>query len=194
MNFGRWIPRLGRRWLELWIPYISLAGGIYLAAAVLGAAAGTHSAPMTGAEIGADSITPPSPWFFFAYNGVTLLATALGFLFGGVPTVALLGYNGFLLGSAFIKTVGIVGLATTTALVVPHAVFELPAFWLAGAVGFRSIHLIWRIAEGQRNRTSMPVYLRQTVFAFIFIGILLGVAAVVESRFTIPIAQLLTEY
>lgn len=193
-NVGRWTVNLSRRWVKVWFPYIALSSGIYLVMVVFGAAAGTHATPLPGIRAGADGFTTPSAWFFFIYNGLTLLATAFGFLFGAVPTLALLGYNGFLLGSTVIKAIGTVGPATAIALVVPHAIFELPAFWLAGAIGFRSIHLVWCISEGSRNRTSVPVYLRQAVVALLFSGILVGIAAVVESQFTIPIARTFTEY
>lgn len=190
MSVGRQLSKLGYQWAKAWFPYVVLACGIELGAVVLGAAVAFRNAPMAGAQVAMNTVIAQSPWFFFLHNVPIATAMALGFVLFGLPTLGLLGYNGFLLGSTIVKAGGMVGPATTLAMILPHALFELPAFWLAGAVGFRNIHLIWYIAEGNQNRTSVPVCLGQTVIALLFVGALLGVAAVVESQVTIPVARL----
>ena len=132
-----------------------------------------------------------------AFVALTLALFALvfgtaGWLLGGLPTLVLLGYNGFLLGGVAADAAGTYGVARTAALLLPHGAFELPALWLAGAIGFRLTHVGWRVAAGNGTDTSVTHNLAQALAAAAVVLALLAVAAFVEAELTAPLADALT--
>lgn len=176
-----------------WAPYLLFAAGLFLVMAVLGAAVGTErSATILPIRPSGDPVTDRGFAYFFVRNGVVALLMAGGSVLGGLPTAGLLGYNGFLLGGVTADAAGTYGLGRTLLLLLPHGVFELPAFWLAGAIGFRTTHVGWRTATGRGTDTPIPAHLLQAAVALAVVVVLLSVAAFVEAAVTLPLADALT--
>lgn len=185
------------RWVRAvvwsWGPYVLFAAGVFLVLAVLGAAVGAErTAAVVPLRAPGDPVPDQGVGYFLARNGLVALLMAAGWLFGGLPTVFLLGYNGFLLGGVAADAAGTYGVARTAALLLPHGVFEVPAFWLAGAIGFRLTHVGWRVASGNGADTSVARHLVQALAAAVVVLALLAAAAVVEAELTLALADALT--
>lgn len=76
-------------------------------------------------------------WFIFRNNARVLLLLVGGALTLGLLTVLGLVFNGVVIGWVVAVAAGEAGLGLTLALLVPHGVLELPAFWIAAGVAFR---------------------------------------------------------
>ncbi|WP_425604292.1 stage II sporulation protein M [Natrinema gelatinilyticum] len=75
-----------------------------------------------------------SIWFFFSRNAVVATLLYFGTLIFGIITSSTLLYNGFVVGYALSGSENVL---YSIVLIVPHAIVELPAFWIAGAAGLR---------------------------------------------------------
>lgn len=184
-------PRaVARRWLG---GYLLAAVGVFAAGVGLGwvLIAGVQPSALAGFEAG--------PSLFPSRITVrTLLVNnllALGVVFAGVVTfgataAASLLFNGLLLGFLLGAADG-PSLAAALALVLPHGVLELPAFWIAGAVAFRVSHRLVGYLRG-RSETVLPrgERVEAGLLAALCVGLIV-VAAVIEARFTVGIAEAL---
>nr|WP_303647586.1 stage II sporulation protein M [Haloarchaeobius amylolyticus] len=128
----------------------------------------------------------------FVHNATIALAMAAGGLLFGLPVVGLLSFNGFVLGSVTAGIVDARGLVETVALLAPHGVVELSALWLAGAVGLRWTHVVWRTARGDRHETGLVTLAGESVGWVVLVLALLAVAAVVEASVTPWVARVVT--
>ena len=115
----------------------------------------------------------------------------MGIVSGGLTTVAILAFNGILIGQSAVVATQLGASGTTLALLsLPHGVPELAAFVLAGAVGLQGPALIraWlRHASGTELLRSLwrPALLGLAVLA---------VAAGIEVRVTLPLALSVEDY
>lgn len=182
-----------RAFARRWLPYWLAAAGLFLAAATLGAAVGVERQsfvlPVRSPD---DPIPPADVGSLFVHNVRIDLITAGGVLLVGLPTVYLLAYNGFLFGSTMADAMGALGPLRAVALVAPHGVIELPTMWLAGAIGLRWLHLLWRLASGGSYTVGVPQTVADSVVAVLVVVALTAVAAVVEASVTVPLARVLT--
>ncbi|PSP82845.1 hypothetical protein BRC83_08520 [Halobacteriales archaeon QS_1_68_17] len=122
-------------------------------------------------------------------NASVLMILILGGLLMGVPTLIVLFQNGLVIGL-------LAGAAATSgelwiflALTVPHATFELPAFWIAGCVGLK---LPFNLGEYLLERRDSLLCRRDLVHAAVLLSIafaLVALGAVVESEVTARIAR-----
>ncbi len=107
-----------------------------------------------------------------------------GLLFGLVPIIAV-ALNGFILGyvATFIAISTsdvLTNLAFLAAGLIPHAIFELPAFLLAGVSGL-VLGLDWLSADAQGQRGAVFKYsLITTIKYFVVVILALIVAAIIE--------------
>jgi len=123
-------------------------------------------------------------------NTSVLTVLALGGLLVGIPTLIVLFQNGLVLGllAGTAAATGEVG--TFFALTLPHAVFELPAFWIAGCVGLKvpgglgAYLLRWRDTPLCRRDIVQTAVLLIVAFSLVVI------AAAIESQITAQIARL----
>lgn len=127
----------------------------------------------TGAEAGMTG--------FYVYNnvGIAFRVFATGVLLG-VPTLALLFYNGLVLGTVFGFLFARGQGEPLLAFVIGHGAFELTAIVVAGAAGLMLGHAILR--PGQLTRVDA---LRrrglQAIQIAVGAGIMLGIAALIEA-------------
>lgn len=127
------------------------------------------------------AVHPPAWSTLLLRNGRTGALISLGGILAGLPTLGLLGGNGFVVGrmiSGYVVNQG--GFSRFLLLTVPHGVIELPALLLCGAVGLGiALHLLSLL--GVRVETPRAgTLLREGLTAVI----LILVAAAVESRIT----------
>lgn len=186
-GMGRFLPRTTAR---RYLPYFLTATGLFLAAAVLGAAAdvGRGASPVLPVVERVPTSFEGSVGYFFGHNLQVALLTASGVLLITLPTLVLLAYNGFALGGVFAEAVGNFGPVAAGALLLPHGVIELPAIWLAGAISLRWGHAIWRVSTGDGLKTPLLGHLAQSGLALAGVVLLLAVAAWVEATLTPVVA------
>lgn len=195
-GFGpQWGPLTAlRRWLY---PYAVLAMATFLAGAIVGGSAMAVTSPRALAGAADTLQTPPlypdtlTVWAIFSNNVVALAVIAGGVVSFGLVTLVGLFFNGLLIG-----TVAYVGLANgdllrVLALVLPHGVVELPAFFLVGGVAYR---VTWRLVSYLRGATERPITPQEAIEAAGLCGvavIAIAVAAWIEAELTVDIARLL---
>lgn len=126
-----------------------------------------------------------SIWFFFSRN--TMVATLLyvGTFTFGVSTSITLFYNGFVVGYALSGSENVL---YSIVLLVPHAIVELPAFWLAGAAGLRVPFELIRYFSGNQETLLRKSSVKRSGRQFAFAILLLGVAAWIEAIVTPMVA------
>lgn len=183
------VPAGVRRWLPYWL----LAAAVFTVGAALGAAVGAErsSSVVFPVREPGGPVPDPSALDLFVHNGAVAARLVVGGLLAGVPTLYLLLFNGFALGSVLVDAAAALGPLVALALVVPHGIVELPALWLAGAVPARWLHVVWSVATGRDRRTPVPRVLLRTGAALATVTLLLGVAALVEATVTLALARLL---
>lgn len=81
-------------------------------------------------------LSPPAVLLFIFLNNALkgLIAILLGCLFGVVPIIFVAG-NGYLLGLLISLSLPQIGPQGTALRILPHAIFEIPAFLVAGGFG-----------------------------------------------------------
>lgn len=126
-------------------------------------------------------LVPFDEFVQIAFNN-WLVATASVFagLAAGVPTVTNLVSNGFILGAA----AGIDDLRMFLALVVPHGVIELPALFLAGAVGLALGRDTWRYARGRIDAEALADSIERAFYVLLGLFPVFVLAAFVEAFVT----------
>lgn len=127
--------------------------------------------------------------FLFRNNSRVLLMLVAGALTLGLLTAFLLGYNGLLVGWVVGWTAGDVGIGLLLALLVPHGVLELPAFWLGGAVALRFVHVVANYLRGARDHVLTRAEAGRTLLLVLLAWLLIGLAAVIEVHVTPAIAE-----
>lgn len=128
----------------------------------------------------------------FANNITTCYLVLLtGALLTLGPAIALL-VNGAALG-AILRQAGLAHLGHTLLLIIPHGVFELPAFLLAGALGFWCGYPMFRLRlreVGRRLLISTRIFIR-TVVPLLLIAAFVEAFLHVRQRSPISDAQLI---
>lgn len=176
-----------------WLPYWLFAAGVFAVGAALGGAVGAEreTTVLFPVRSSGEPVTDVSAVGLFLQNlGVSLTMIAAGVL-AGIPTLYLLLFNGFTLGSVAVDAAGTLGPLTTLVLLLPHGVVELPAIWLAGAIPARWLHVAWSLATNRDRETPVPRVLGRTVVALLAVVLLLAVAAVLEATVTLALARAL---
>ncbi len=117
-----------------------------------------------------------------------LMASLIG-LFGGLVlglgSILVIGLNGFILGFVIVAVISasdsvLVSLGVITGGVLPHAIFELSAFFLAGAFGL-NLGLAWLLDENRGQRWSVwKQSFKDSLTVLPLIVVLLFLAALVE--------------
>lgn len=182
------------RWLY---PYALVALGTFLAGAAVGAVAMATTSPDAlaglGSTFGEPDLFPArlTTWTVFANNVVAMTVLAAGAVTFGVSTFVGLFFNGLLLGALVWVGTGESGLAWTLALVLPHGVVELGAFFVVSAVAYR---VAWRVVGYLRGVDDRPVTRTEVVeaVALAVVSVLaLALAAWIEATLTLDIARAL---
>ena len=109
-----------------------------------------------------------------------------GLVSGGLTAIALLAFNGVALGqlAGFALGAGM-PLERLALLTLPHAVPEIGAFLLAGAIGLRGPALLSAWLRGAFSRAPFVAALRPATCG----ALVIGTAAAIEVFVTVPIAK-----
>jgi len=128
-----------------------------------------------------------------AVNNLFVTVTfASGWVLLGMPTVAGLVFNGYLLGSLSRELVAIGNDPVVVALyVVPHGMFEIPGLLLAATVGLVPPVRLAQYVAGRRDRILDAPETVALVELFALAVVLICVGAAVETRATGAIARTL---
>lgn len=173
-----------RRWFG---PHLGLAVGLFGLAAVAGWAVARPFAPVPGPETTLDLSLLPDRFtvgtIFFHNLGVAVI-TALGVITLGLASAAALLLNGFLVGFVYAAAAAVLSAPVALALILPHAVFELPAFWIVAAAAFRVNHRGLRYLLGADDTVLTRQELVELGVVFGLAVALLAVAAWVEVTVT----------
>lgn len=136
----------------------------------------------------------------FMHNLRAALITYIGGVIGIVPALALFG-NGFVLGSlvGYLMHGGILNhsslnLVDILSYILPHGIFEIPAYIITGAAGFRLTTVITGSINNRRGKTYSDNHQKfKDSLALLAIAVILFViAAIIEANFTIPIGNYIT--
>lgn len=188
-------PRL-RAVLARWLyPYALAAALTFL----LGAAAGGVAAAVTptdalAAAAGSVGTADPfpdrlTPWTVFANNVVVAALVAAGAVTFGLAAGAVLFFNGFLIGVLVAVSAGGGRLPVVLALLLPHGILELGAFFVVGGVAYR---ISWRLASYLRGVDARPLTRREAIetAALLLASVAaIAVAAWIEAALTVEIAR-----
>jgi len=121
-----------------------------------------------------------------------LQACLLLFLGGaslGVLTAFVLAANGLVIGAIIEVVREQKGLVFVLAAIAPHGIFEVPAFIIAGALGFLLARELWRDLQGREDAGVGAVRLGR--YFLTIVVPLIAVAAIIEAFITPEIIQLL---
>lgn len=117
---------------------------------------------------------------FTTNNVAVAVSTAFSGLAFGVPTAVAMLFNGALFGAlARLEAAPLV----LVAFVVPHALIELPALVVAGAVGFSLAESAWHAHRGGR-RVDLADAIERAFWILVGVAVLLAVAGLVEGLFS----------
>lgn len=137
----------------------------------------------------------------FMNNVKVALMIYIGGLIGIIPAV-LLFYNGFIIGSFLGYLMhGItinhsnLNLVDILSYLLPHGIFEIPAFIIAGAGGFRFTSIIIDLVNSLRGKPYVNndyQKFKDSLALLVIAVVLLVIAAIIEANFTIPIGNYVT--
>lgn len=190
-------PRPGAvlaRWLY---PYFPLAAATFLAGGAAGAGAMAVTPPGALAEasgaFGSPDLFPDTitTWTVFSNNVVALVFVAAGAVSFGLAAFAGLLFNGLVVGILVAASAAEGSLPVALALILPHGVIELPAFFLVGGATYR---VTWRLVSYLRGADDTPITRREAAeaAALAFLAVLaLLVAAWIEATLTVEVARAL---
>lgn len=170
-----------------WLPYVLGAGLATILVGIVGFAVGAEST--RSASIPIRSPGSPAPDLttasLFVHNAEIAIRSALGVLTLGLYTAYVVLLNGFLIGATLADAAEILGLGRAVLALLPHGVLELPAFWLAGAVGFRWFAFVWKVGSGDRDRIGGPWLALESMAVTLLSLCLLLVAAAIEANVSV---------
>lgn len=175
-------------------------GRYFLAALVvfaLGAAAGaavlavTDLSGLQDVTAGLDPVFPDEITFgFVALNNLRVLAImTLGFVSFGAIAGAVLLLNGLLVGLVVAGAAANGGLLEAVALIAPHGVFELGAFFLVGGMTFRVTHRLVNYLRGVDDVAITRQELFEIAVLLVVAAVAIVVAAWIEVELTRSIAR-----
>lgn len=183
-----WVGLLRRVDLRRWFgPHLLLAVALFGLAAVAGWAVARPFAPVPGPETTLDLSLLPDRFTvgtIFLHNLRVAVITALGVVTLGLASAAALLLNGFLVGFVYAAAAAVLSAPVALALILPHAVFELPAFWIVAAAAFRVNHRGLRYLLGADDTVLTRQELVELGVVFGLAVALLAVAAWVEVTVT----------
>lgn len=125
---------------------------------------------------------------FFANNWTVALTTAFAGVVLALPALVSIWFNGVMLG-AYSRLE--VDPGELLAFVTPHGILEIPAIFVAGAVGVHLGIVGWRTWRGPLGREALADALEGAFRVLVGVGLLLLVAAVIEGLVSPYYTQLL---
>jgi uncharacterized membrane protein SpoIIM required for sporulation len=122
-------------------------------------------------------IAPAAALEFFGNNWMVAYTTAYAGLAFAVPAFVSLAFNGFIMGIYARLEVDLIELV---AFVIPHGIIEVPAIFIATALGLWLGVVGWQAARGRADQNGVVDALERAFWVVIGLGILLAVAGFVE--------------
>ena len=122
-------------------------------------------------------IPPAAALMFFGHNWTVAISMAYAGVAFAVPSLVALWYNGLAFGAVFRLEVE---LPQLLAFVAPHGLFEIPALFVAGALGIYLGIVVWRSWRGRIGRERLADELEQAFWVLVGVGMLLAVAGFIE--------------
>ena len=175
-----------RGWREM-VAFVVRTPGIHLFVAALGVGSGAVGWILAEPFVGAvptsiearleNHIAPVAAVEFFGNNWAVAISTALGGVALVIPALSAIVFNGVVLGGTAALEVNPEALL---AFVIPHGVFEIPAIFIAGALGAQLGIVSWRAFRGRVSRAELADTFETAFWVLIGVGILLAIAAVIE--------------
>lgn len=161
-----------------------VAGGLLADVVSLGALFGSYG------QFG-ETVPEPTVGLLLVNNTVVLLLLVASGLTLGLVTVAILVFNGFVVGYVGTLAAREGGLGVVVVGILPHGVVEIPAILFAAAVAFRFTHQVLAAALGRRSDVMTRRERREALAMVVLSLLLLPVAAYIEANVT---AALLERY
>ena len=173
--------------------WFSFAGKLFLFACVIGALAFLVWPGLIGeiAKIFQSKFgdKPPADLTLareiFTQNLIASLIAMLGGVVLGITAFVVIFFNGFIVGYVVLNLLALKGNAGSNALLlvaglVPHGIFEIPAFLLAAAIGLR-LGIEWTRGQHYLHRGEVfKSNLKRVLYALPVVVILLVIAAILE--------------
>lgn len=139
--------------------------------------------------------------FIFEHNLQSVLLTYIGGLIGIIPA-GILVFNGFSFGAFLgylmhgyvISNFGATTPETFLLYTIPHGVFEIPGFIIAGTAGFRLTTIIISILikkNGERIEID-DLKVKDSLALLAISIILIFIAAIIEANITLPLGHYIT--
>ncbi|PFE13229.1 stage II sporulation protein M [Bacillus cereus] len=123
----------------------------------------------------------PSFLHFAYHNLLANILTCFSFFTFGIFTIVLIIYNGFLIGLSSIHSIEQgKNLLYVICALLPHGIFEIPAFIFAGAIGFKGLDFIFKKITGKK----VELFFRDILTMLLVIFILTCIAAIIEANIT----------
>ncbi|MCY0874875.1 MAG: stage II sporulation protein M [Firmicutes bacterium] len=173
-----------------------IAAGLFLVGAILGAAlAGSLGHVLTPLvqSVRKEAVSMKSQsawateWMLFANNWTVSLYMLVGGLFFGLLPILGVVMNGALVGYV-VRQLAVSAHANPVVIVlagiVPHGIFEIPAYCLASGFGMRLGWLVWRTITKRADRATWKRTVYAAVPTLLWVTGLLFVAAFIESHIT----------
>lgn len=177
-------------------PYFLLAAMTFVVGVAIGGAAmAVTSSDALGAAAESFNDSDPfpavlTPWTIFSNNVVVVAIIATGAVTFGLSAVFSLFVNGLFLGVVLVTSTRGGTLLPTLALILPHGVIELSAFFVVGGIAYR---ISWRLIGYLRDIYSTPITRRELQEALVLIIIsvvAIAVAAWIEATLTVEIVRM----
>ncbi|AEH36636.1 protein of unknown function DUF95 transmembrane [Halopiger xanaduensis SH-6] len=149
----------------------SFAAGWYAADPYVGAVETSIAARLEG------HVPPAAALEFFGNNWLVALTTVYGGVAFVLPAIVAVLFNGLALGVTARLEVAPLELL---AFVVPHGILEIPAIFIAGALGVSVGVDGWRTLQGRMRRATFADRVERAFWVLVGIGILLAVAGAIE--------------
>lgn len=188
--------RLARARFRRWFGrYFAAAFAVFALGAVLGAVV-VSVVDLGGLQGVAEQLDPIFPdeitFWFLAVNNLRVAGVlTLGFVSFGVISVAILFFNGFVVGLVLGGAAQDGALLEALALIVPHGVLELGAFFLVGGLTFRVAHRLIDYLRGVDETAVTAQEAFEAVVLLVAAALAIVVAAWIEVHLTERIARAL---
>jgi uncharacterized membrane protein SpoIIM required for sporulation len=134
------------------------------------------------------------------HNLYSLFITFLGGIIGLI-TFGTLFLNGFVYGT-FLGYLGSSHVTSTTLgtlspklfiiYTVPHGIFEITGFIIAGAAGFRLTKIVYNLLKSEDSVSDHYWEFKDAMALFIIAIVLIVIAAIIEANYTIPLGNYIT--
>ncbi len=135
----------------------------------------------------------------FIHNLQAALVTYLGGIIGIIP-VGTLFFNGFIYGAflgylihgGIVSNFGVINPIDFIIYTLPHGIFEIPGFIIAGAAGFRLTTLVIGLLQNKKPANEHYWKFKDSLALFAIAMVLLFIAAIIEANITLSVGNYIT--